>query len=81
MPYVTSWERIAKEEGKKEGIELGKQEGIEEGKHEGREEGRLEAKTETAKRMLAEGLDISLIEKVTGLSTEQLIKIKDTTDS
>lgn len=31
MPYITSWERMAKEEGLQEGLQVGKQEGLQEG--------------------------------------------------
>ena len=43
MPYVTSIERRAKEEGRKEGEEKGKAEGLKEGLKEGLREGLLEA--------------------------------------
>jgi predicted transposase/invertase (TIGR01784 family) len=52
-------ERYAEEEGIKKGIEIGK----EEGREEGREEGLIEA----AKAMLAEGIAIEMICKITGL--------------
>jgi hypothetical protein len=39
MPYVTSFERLAREEGRQEGRQEGHQEGRREGRREGREEG------------------------------------------
>lgn len=60
MPHVTSWERIAKKDGRKEG------------KMEGRKEGVLEAKQETAKKMLHDGLPIETIAKYTGLTEKQI---------
>jgi hypothetical protein len=52
MPYVSSIERIAREEGKAEG----KAEGRAEGKAEGRAEGKAEAKVETLLRLLTKRL-------------------------
>jgi hypothetical protein len=49
MPYVSSIEQIAREEG----IAEGKAKGIAEGKAEGRAEGKVEAKVDTLLRMLA----------------------------
>ncbi|MGT37627.1 transposase, partial [Escherichia coli] len=46
-----------------------------EGKLEGRLEGQLEGKLETARNMLAEGMGLQTIMKITGLSEEQLKKI------
>jgi len=49
----------------------------EEGKLEGKLEGMLEGKLETARVMLAEGLDLSIITKVTGLSREQIASLQN----
>jgi len=57
MPYVTSWERMAKKDGKIEG--------------------KLEGKIETAKKMLAEGFDIALIKRITGLPEEDIARLRD----
>lgn len=63
----------------KNGIDTAKREGEakgrEEGLKEGREEGRAKEKIETAQRMKAEGMDLSLIAKFTGLSVEEIAKI------
>ena len=47
-----------------------------EGREEGREEGQKEAKLENARRMLEEGLDVKLIRKITGLSRDEVEKLK-----
>ena len=60
MPYVTSWERIARKEGKKEG------------KMEGKKEGKMEEKRETARQMLNDGVAIEKIVKYTGLTEKEI---------
>ena len=42
------------------------------GVDEGRAEGRSEERLETARRMLADGMDVSLISKYTGLTAEEI---------
>ena len=44
--------------------------GKEAGREEGLEEGRREERVETAKKLLAAGVDVSIIARATGLSTE-----------
>ena len=56
MPYVTSWERIARKEGKKEG----------------KMEGKMEEKRETARQMLNDGVAIEKIVKYTGLTEKEI---------
>ncbi|MDK0981382.1 Rpn family recombination-promoting nuclease/putative transposase [Clostridium perfringens] len=46
------------------------------GKKEGKLEGKLESKLEVVKKSLSQGLEISLISKITGLSEEEILKIK-----
>ncbi|WP_447410487.1 Rpn family recombination-promoting nuclease/putative transposase [Clostridium perfringens] len=46
------------------------------GKKEGKLEGQLESKLEVVKELLSQGLEISLISKITGLSEEEIIKLK-----
>ncbi|MDR3001020.1 MAG: hypothetical protein LBU89_07135, partial [Fibromonadaceae bacterium] len=58
-------------EGKLEGEALGEARGIEKGKAEGKAEGILQV----AKKMKAEGVDIDVILKVTGLSAEDVAKL------
>ena len=45
------------------------------GKKEGKLEGKLESKLEVVKKSLSQGLEISLISKITGLSEEEILKI------
>ena len=54
----------------------GKEEGIKEGIKEGRKEGTLDV----AKKMLAEGMDIPLIVKITGLVEEEVLRLKEELD-
>ncbi len=54
----------------------GKAEGKLEGKLEGEQEGWVKGKLETAKAMLEEGIDITLIAKVTGISVEEIKQLK-----
>ena len=42
----------------------------------GKKEGKLESKLEVVKESLSQGLEISLISKITGLSEEEILKIK-----
>ncbi|EPB8220768.1 Rpn family recombination-promoting nuclease/putative transposase [Clostridium perfringens] len=46
------------------------------GKKEGKLEGKLESKLEVVRESLSQGLEISLISKITGLSEEEIIKLK-----
>ena len=54
-----------------DGITLGREEGI----TLGREEGILQEKRDSAKKMLEEKIDISMISKITGLSEEEIISL------
>ncbi len=56
-----------------EGLLEGKQEGLLEGK----QEGRIEGKVETAKAMLAKGMEMTLISEITNLPEAQLSQLKD----
>ncbi len=59
---------------------LGRREGLEEGRAEGREkglaEGRAEGRAETAKMMLEDGEPISKIMRYTGLTEEEIEKLR-----
>ena len=59
---------------------LGEEKGSEEGRNEGRVEGRVEGREEgqklTAINLLNMNMDISFIEKATGLSKEEILKLK-----
>ncbi|HOY67343.1 MAG TPA: Rpn family recombination-promoting nuclease/putative transposase [Candidatus Ozemobacteraceae bacterium] len=50
--------------------------GLEKGREKGREEGREEERLDVARKMLAEGFDISLIAKMTDMSIAEIEKIK-----
>ena len=55
--------------------ELGIEEGLAKGREEGLTEGRKEAFVETAKALKAEGIDLSVISKCTGLSLDEIRKL------
>ena len=63
-----------------EQMNLGRKEGREEGKIEGREEGKIEGKKEekkaTAINLLDMNIDVGVIEKATGLSQAEILKLK-----
>lgn len=59
-------------QGKREGIEQGKKEGIKEGIEQGSRENTIHI----VKNMLDESMDINLISKLTGLTIEEISKIK-----
>ena len=62
----------AKQEGKQEGLA----EGMELGMKKGMEKGKNERSLEIAKTMLADGVDINLIMKYSGLTQEQIDRLK-----
>ena len=66
-----------REEGRKEGIEEGRKEGIEEGRKEGKIEGIIESKIEMAKKMILKGLQTPLISELTGLSEEEINRLRN----
>ena len=68
-------------EGKQEGLLEGKQEGLLEGKQEGLLEGEQKGRIETAKAMLAKGMEMTLIAEITNLPEAQLLQLKDTLSS
>ncbi|WP_458475783.1 hypothetical protein [Paenibacillus sp. TH7-28] len=86
MKLMPAWSRRGYEEGLKEGLEEGLEKGIEKGIEQGIEKGReqgiavgMEKGIEkTALNMLREGVEISLVAKVTGLSEEHVVKLKKT---
>ena len=57
--------------------EYGYVHGKEEGREEGREEGIVEGKIQIAKKMLEKNLDIELIMETTGLTKEEIEKVKE----
>ena len=62
----------AREEGRKEG----KEEGREEGRKEGKEEGRIENRNEIVKRMDGKGYSDEMILDVTGITADELERIR-----
>ena len=66
-------DRLSQNEGYfMEGVKKGLTEGRIEGKLEGREEGKLEGREETARRALAEGVSLELIQKITGFDMDEI---------
>ena len=59
-----------------EGMQKGMQKGLQKGLQKGRQEGRAKGKQEIALNMLKEKADISFIAKVTGLSEDEITKLK-----
>ncbi len=59
MPYVTSIERLAIEEGMQKGLQKGREEGREEGRQEGRQEGQLKGELIGQITILKEVLELS----------------------
>ena len=67
-----SFRSAAKRQGIREGYEEGKQQGIKEGKEQGIKQGQQNEKIEIAKKLLEEGVDIAIIETVTGLDKKEI---------
>jgi hypothetical protein len=65
-----------REQGLKEGMKAGKKEGIKEGKKEGIKEGKREEQIKIAKEMIKENENIEKIIKYTGLTKEEIEKLK-----
>ena len=65
-----------KQEGLAEGMEKGMEKGIEIGKAEGMEKGMNQKALDIARNMLADGVDVNLIMKYSGLTQEQIEKLK-----
>ncbi len=71
----------ARESGREEGREEGHKEGKEEGLKEGRAEGARQKSFDIAKRMLENGIDIETISVLTGLTAEEVSRLKEKSDS
>ncbi len=63
------------DEGRQAGYDDGREEGLAVGREEGLAAGREETMIETAKKMKDEGIDVPLINKITGLSLEKIQKL------
>ena len=74
--YMNIREHI-REEGIQEGIQKGIQEGIQKGIQEGIQKGHQEEKRQVILKMLQKETDISFISEVTGLSEEEIEKLKN----
>ena len=77
---VTALERERErffQNGLREGEQKGKQEGLLEGKQEGLREGEQKGRIETAKAMLAKGMEMTLISEITNLPEAQLLELRD----
>ena len=64
-------------EGKARGKQEGKARGKQEGKIEGKKEGITERKTDTALKMLNEGVELAFISKVTDFSLAELKRLQE----
>ena len=64
-------------EGKKEGVREGEKKGLKEGEEKGLKEGKKEGIRAVAGKMLDQGMNVELISEVTGLSIEEIIRIRD----
>ena len=66
---------------KKTSLEEGLAKGRAEGREEGREEGRADAKQQIAINLLQLGTPCEIVAKATGLSLEEVTKLKESTRS
>ena len=66
----------AKQEGLAEGMEKGMKKGMEKGMKKGMEKGMNQKALDIARNMLADSVDINLIMKYSGLTQEQIEKLK-----
>ena len=81
VSYEAYWDSISTQktyvhDAKKEGVKEGIKEGIEKGVKEGIEKGMKKSKLDMAKNLLIEGLDLSVIAKVTELSIGEIENLK-----
>ena len=57
--------------------ESGREEGLKEGREKGRAEGVKQISFDIAKRMLEKGIDIETISELTGLTAEEVSRLKE----
>ena len=69
--------KTGREEGIEEGLVKGREEGRAEGRAEGLEEGREEGRYDLILKMVQNDLPIQTICEITGLSLEEVTKLKD----
>ena len=67
----------SRREGVEEGLQKGRQEGMEKGMEKGLEKGVEKGRRQVALSMLQENADRDFISKVTGLSQEEIVKLKN----
>ena len=67
---------IGMKQGMEKGMELGMAKGKQEGLAEGMEKGMNQRSLDIARNMLADGVDLNLIMKYSGLTQEQIEKLK-----
>ena len=65
-----------REEGREEGHKVGKEEGLKVGREEGRAEGAKQNSCDIAQRMLQKWIDIETISELTGLTEEEVSRLK-----
>ena len=70
-------DELLKQEKLEEGIALGRQQGLQQGIQQGFEEGAKQTQFETARRLLASGLDTGLIAQATGLSISEVTDLAE----
>ena len=70
----------AEKKGKRKGMKKGVQKGMQEGMQNGKQEGRQAEREAVARRMLSNGLDMTIISLSTGLTSEEVTKLADSTD-
>ena len=65
------------EEADRKGHARGREEGLTEGRKEGREEGFIEGKRSNALKMIEKGIPLDTVSEITGLSAEELQRLKE----
>jgi predicted transposase/invertase (TIGR01784 family) len=73
---VTEWTKQWEQQGIEKGLEQGLEQGLEKGIEKGLEKGIEKARLEDAKNMLAEGIAVEVVARVTGLSSEIIEQLK-----
>ena len=63
------------------GREEGREEGLKEGREKGRAEGVKQNSFDIAQRMLEKGIDIETISELTGLTAEEVSRLKEKSDT
>jgi predicted transposase/invertase (TIGR01784 family) len=74
---MTMSKEIGKKEGREEGIQEGREEGIQQGLQQGLQQGALKKAFENAINALKIGLSIKDVEKITGLTEQQINDLKN----